>query len=67
MKISLKNFKNTMSRAEMRTIEGGRRPCQDDCEVGNDKCASVSYPNSYCAIKHCGPSNIRIHSCQYQA
>jgi hypothetical protein len=80
MKINLKNFKVVLKREEMREIkaggggfahsappdEPGTDECKSTCTPDNDTCAEPGCPNSYCATYHCGPSNIRINSCQYQ-
>ncbi|GAA4774223.1 MULTISPECIES: hypothetical protein [Flavobacterium] len=67
-----KILRNVLSREEMRGVIGGKLPnfennCHSDCSPdGANTCASADCPNSYCATYHCGPSNTRIHSCQYQ-
>lgn len=71
-KISLINLKNALSREQMRVINGGinnpnLKECKSDCEIGGvNTCATTDCPKSYCATIFCGPSNVRIYSCQYQ-
>lgn len=70
-------FKNPLTRGEMREIKGGIQnylapppeagDCKSECDpFGPNTCKTSDCPNSYCATYHCGPSNIRIHNCQYQ-